>query len=222
MKKIKKQIMSLSLVLMLIFMNIIKVDAATVVTMRIFSIYDTGSMHSWLMFENMTSSTQTVGRYSLKAGDKVTVGTWGNLQYDGVWYNVEARRQLGNHVSTSINLSSSQLSTVSSTIKNNNSWTAINNCSTFAVKVWNSVASTKLSAGIPNLPTQLAQSIKNNTSYDFNVKMPEKGSNETYATVKAANDYIIQIKDNGSGSSSFSFNNINELNTHYKLNLSIN
>ena len=73
MKKIKKQIMSLSLVLMLIFMNIIKVDAATVVTMRIFSIYDTGSMHSWLMFENMTSSTQTVGRYSLKAGDKVTV-----------------------------------------------------------------------------------------------------------------------------------------------------
>ncbi|MFR1685837.1 MAG: hypothetical protein ACLSVX_01490 [Massilimicrobiota timonensis] len=177
-------------------------------------------MHSWLMFENKTSSTKTVGRYSLKAGDKVTVGTWGNLQYDGVWYNVEARRQLTHHVSTSINLSSSQLSTVTSTIKNNNAWSLTNNCSTFAVKVWNSVASTKLSAGTPNLPTELAWSIRNKTSYQTNYAMPKKTSSQTYATVKGANDYIIQVKDNGSGSSSFSAADINQLNSQYNLNIS--
>ncbi|MCI6676416.1 MAG: hypothetical protein MSG78_05895 [Clostridiales bacterium] len=54
---------------------------------------------------------------------------------------------------------------INTIIDNNDTWALLNNCSSFAVKVWNKVSSTSLSAGTPNTPTSLMSSIKSKTGY---------------------------------------------------------
>ena len=56
-------------------------------------------------------------------------------------------------------------------------WTALSNCSTFATKVWNSVCSTTVSAGVPNTPTATVQSIKSYSNlYSTGVGIPYFGT----------------------------------------------
>ena len=69
------------------------------------------------------------------------------------------------------------LSTVSQNIKNNDSWTALSNYSTFATKVWNSVCSTTVSVGVPNTPRSTVQSIKSYSNlYSTGVGIPYFGT----------------------------------------------
>lgn len=44
-------------------------------------------------------------------------------------------------------------------ISSHNSWSELNNCSSFAVGLWNTISNTKLSAGTPNTPTTLKKNI---------------------------------------------------------------
>lgn len=123
------------------------------------------------------------GGLSVGSGKTVTVGTWGNKnEHTGLWYNLEGYFQnstnaYANAVSLRVDLSSNLLSTVSQNIKNNDSWTVLSNCSTFATKVWNSVCSTTVSAGVPNTPTATMQSIKSYSNlYSTGVGIPYFGT----------------------------------------------
>lgn len=71
----------------------------------------------------------------------------------------------GNRVSLSMSVTQSDIDTINSIISNNDTWSVTNNCSSFAVKVWNSVSSNTLSAGSPNTPTSLMSSIKSKSGY---------------------------------------------------------
>lgn len=99
-----------------------------------------------------------------------------------LWYNLEGYFQnssnaYDNAVSLRVDLSSNLLSTVSQNIKINDSWTVLSNCSTFATKVWNSVCSTTVSAGVPNTPTATVQSIKSYSNlYSTGVGIPYFGT----------------------------------------------
>lgn len=163
MSKIKK-IVSLALILSLFCIPIWRITsyAASNDNIAKLILYSTNdNTHSWIVVENLSADDITVGRYPLSANASVTVGTFGNKSpHDGVWYNIEGYAQASNHVSIAMDLSKAELETVSTTINNNNSWTLLSNCSTFASTVWNSVSSTKVSAGFPNTPSGLADSIK--------------------------------------------------------------
>ena len=163
--------------------------SSTVAVMRIFAINDGGgssfntSGHAFLSIENTSGSTITVGGLSVEAGKTVTVGTWGNKdEHTGLWYNLEGYFQnqsnaYSNAVSLRVSLSSNLLETVSTNIKNNDSWGLLSNCSTFATKIWNSVCSTKVSAGTPNTPTSTVNSIKSYTDlYSTGVAIPYFGT----------------------------------------------
>ena len=62
---------------------------------------------------------------------------------------------------------SSELETLNSYINSHDSWSAFTNCSSFATGAWNTISSTKLSAGWINTPSNLKGSIKKN-SYSIN------------------------------------------------------
>lgn len=70
-------------------------------------------------------------------------------------------------MSVSADLTATDLKTMNSTINSNDSWGLLSNCSTFASKVWNSVSSTKVSAGTVNTPSNLAKSIKSKFSNTY-------------------------------------------------------
>jgi hypothetical protein len=64
-----------------------------------------------------------------------------------------------------MSVTQSNIDTINDIISKNDKWSLTNNCSSFAVKVWNSVSSKTLSAGIPNTPTSLMSSIKSKSGY---------------------------------------------------------
>lgn len=164
-------------------------SSSTVAIMRIFAINDGGSSsfnfsgHAFLSIENVSNSTITVGGLSVGSGKTVTVGTWGNKsEHTGLWYNLEGYFQddsaaFSDAVSLRVDLSSNLLNTVSRNIKNNDSWSMLSNCSTFATKIWNSVCTTTVSAGIPNTPTSTVNSIKSYSNlYSTGVGIPYFGT----------------------------------------------
>jgi|GEM_PF-1734513 len=131
----------------------------------------TGS-HGFITVRNVSSQSITVGKASgIASGGTISLGTWGNRsEHVGLWYNLEAyflaHGAASGRISVSYLLTAVQLNTLNSFIINNDSWTTSSNCSNFASRAWNSVVdqSYQLSAGTPNTPKNLANSIKSKFS----------------------------------------------------------
>lgn len=127
--------------------------------------------HAWVVITNYQAGSITIGKLSgISQYKSLSIGTWGNeSEHKGLWYNLEAQRVLGgayaSRVSLNMDLNASQLATVNSVIANNDSWSSLNNCSDFAIKVWNSVSSTSLNNGVFHTPTALRDSIKAQSWY---------------------------------------------------------
>ena len=94
-----------------------------------------------------------------------------------MWYNLEAKYvaqgAYDGRVSLSMELTSAQLDTINKVIEASDSWSELNNCSSFAVKVWNSVSSVKLSNGTIGTPTNLRDSIKSKSGYWTNLNFTQ-------------------------------------------------
>ncbi|WP_025707841.1 hypothetical protein [Paenibacillus graminis] len=134
--------------------------------------------HSFITVKNISASSITIGKLSGIAANKlVSVGTWGNkTEHTGIWYNLEAMfinnySAYSGRVSHSMYISSTQLSSVNSYIINHDSWSLTNNCSSFAVGLWNSISSDDYSAGTINTPQNLYYSIKDG-AYNTNAYVP--------------------------------------------------
>ena len=101
--------------------------------------------HTWLYFENLTSSTLTVGIYQLPKGQGVSVGTYGYAIKDGrgLYYNVAGYRY--NHPKTDDficlkkYLTQDQLDIMSSKITYSGTWLYLLNCSFSAITTWDMV-----------------------------------------------------------------------------------
>lgn len=133
--------------------------------------------HSFITVKNISSSNILVGGLSGIAPNRtISVGTWGNKnEHTGIWYNLEAKfiasGGYSGRVSHSMYLTQTQLDSVNSYIRNHDSWSYLNNCSSFAVGLWNSISSDKYTAGSPNTPQNLYNSIKDG-AYDTNAAVP--------------------------------------------------
>lgn len=138
--------------------------------------------HAFITVRNMADTAITVGRLSgIRPGKTVSVGTWGNKsEHKGLWYNLEGYfvskyGAYSSRVSAAYLISSAQMSTLTTFIRSNDSWSVSSNCSSFAVGAWNKVVDSyaRLSAGVPNTPKNLASSIKSKfSSYSTRAKVP--------------------------------------------------
>ena len=182
MMKFTKRILSVMLSLCLVLCCSIPAFAAetttTVGTLTIFSSNDGGSSswnlsgHAFLAFENTSSSDITVGGLTVASGEEITFGTWGNQDaHHGIWYNLESylinnQNDYANRASLSMSVTQDDVDEINTIIANNDTWALLNNCSSFAVRVWNQVSSITLSAGSPNTPTSLRANIRSKSGYE--------------------------------------------------------
>ena len=130
---------------------------------------DTG--HTFLTFLNTTTSNITVGRHTVAPNKMVSIGKFGKFdEYKGAFYNVETSRKERKNWYTGaksiyMELTASQLQTISTYLKNNQSGYSLigNNCSTYAVRAWNSLLSTNDDQYIDHYasPTTVYQEIEN-------------------------------------------------------------
>ena len=129
--------------------------------------------HAWLSFKNTSSSPITIGKLKVNAGHEITFGTWGNkLQHRGMWYNLESyfintRGYYPGRVSYSREVTQSDISIMNNFIAANDSWSYTNNCSGFAVKLWNKVAAS-IDAGIIPTPTTVCNVISGMSGHQTN------------------------------------------------------
>ena len=167
MKKFLSVIISVVMIFMLsvpAYATDIEPMATTVGTVTVFASNDGGdsswntSGHAFIAFKIR------VGGLNVGSGHEITLGTWGNKNgHVGIWYNLESYLvnnggAYGNRVSLSMNVTQSNIDTINSIISSNDAWSLTN-------KVWNSISSQTLSAGIPNTPTSLMSSIKSKSGY---------------------------------------------------------
>ncbi len=141
---------------------------------------DIGLGHAWLVIENGTSSSYSFYNTTILAGETFSIGTWGNINdpdtnktVKGAWLNLEAYYQMSDSTaSLTIEITPSQLSIVSEKSISMNKWSAINNCSYFASKVWNSVAPNDKQVNSyffpANYPSTLKNSIQKISGYQTN------------------------------------------------------
>lgn len=152
--------------------------------LTIFATNDGGSSssntsgHAFLMFQNTSTSSIKIGGISVAHNRTITFGTWGNKsQHTGIWYNLEAyfvhkSGSYSNRVSLTTSIVKSKISVLNKLLDDNDEWELLNNCSSFAVKVWNAMSNKTLSAGTPNTPTSLMSSIKKVSGYSTGKAIP--------------------------------------------------
>lgn len=153
-------------------------SGSVVCVMRIYADPSTGASgssfgdygHTFLTFLNTSTSNITVGRHTVAPNKMVSIGKFGKFEeYKGAFYNAETSRKarLGwytNAKSIYMDLTASQLQTVSTYLKNNQAGYAVigNNCASYAAKAWNSVLSTSSKQYIDHYatPTDVYQDLE--------------------------------------------------------------
>ena len=144
------------------------------------TIYSCSGTHAFISFKNTSSDPYDLGSLRLGRGAEVTIGTWGNKpSHVGIWYNLESYLHhevdssvFSGRVSLTMSVDRDDVNIIDNLILANDTWSQNNNCSSFAVKIWNAVSPTKLSAGSPNSPSALAQSIRSKPGYQTNRSIP--------------------------------------------------
>lgn len=142
--------------------------------------------HAFVSFKNTSTLQIKIGGLNVNPGHEITIGTWGNMPanhkilpnqtwHKGIWYNLESylaneEKAFSNRVSLTMGVTINDVRTINSVISKSDSWSPTNNCSSFATKIWNSIASSKLklSAGNPNTPKSLSTNIKLISGYQSN------------------------------------------------------
>lgn len=168
--------------------------AATVGVLTIFSSAGGGSSsfstsgHAFLSFKNTSAQQIKIGGLNVNPGHEITIGAWGTkpadheLGYNEVWhsgicYNIESHlvnydNGLSNRVSLTMGVTMNDVIKIRNVISNWGSYNYLtNNCATFAVKAWNSVASSNLqlsAKAIADQPTKLSKNIITKSGYQSN------------------------------------------------------
>lgn len=137
--------------------------------------------HAFIVITNVCNHNISAGNMYIKPNTGITIGTWNGIdEHTGLWYGLEGynyikKKDFCGSYSMSVMLTEENLYKANETIRNGDSWSVFNNCSSFATKVWNEVCSDQLSAGFPiKTPGALKNSIASygSTKYTINAEIP--------------------------------------------------
>ena len=130
--------------------------------------------HSFLSIENVSLNNFVVGDRIVLPNETITIGLWPIKEHFGIWFNVESNyineyNKYSERVSISVGINLDDIAKVSKIIDENDNWTPMFNCSSFSLKVWNSVAqdSEKLNVGGFISPNNLVKEIKLFKNYEI-------------------------------------------------------
>lgn len=131
--------------------------------------------HSFLGIENIGDEDITIGKSTLSPLDSLTFGTWSIQAHFGVWYNVESEyirtcNKYDGRISITTGINSDDLAKINSFINSHDYWTPTNNCSNFALNLWNTIADKEEELLRPFIysPSHIANCLKNFENYETN------------------------------------------------------
>lgn len=101
--------------------------------------------HAFVSITNVSENILEIGGRRVLAGESITIGLWNVLEHFGVWFNIESNyiseyNKYSNRVSLTIGIGLEDIQTLNDVISSSDRWNPFFNCSTFALKMWNSVA----------------------------------------------------------------------------------
>lgn len=131
--------------------------------------------HSFLSLENVSSEPIKIANVVLSPGKTIAIGTWSIKAHFGVWYNVESNyiqdyNKYDGRLSITTGIGLDDIDKVSEFILSHDYWNPLQNCSYFALNLWNEVAEDgeKLDLMAIFSPSAIAKQIKTFESYDVN------------------------------------------------------
>lgn len=131
--------------------------------------------HSFLSLENVSSEPIKIANVSIDPGKTIAIGTWSIKAHFGVWYNVESNyikdyNKYDGRLSITTGIGSEDIEKVSDFILSHDYWNPLQNCSYFALNLWNEIAEDgeKLDSMAIFSPSAIANQIKTFESYDVN------------------------------------------------------
>ena len=131
--------------------------------------------HAFLSIENISDSEFYIGQKKVAVGETIAIGTWSILDHFGVWYNVESNyikehNKYDGRVSVTIGIDGDDIETLNSEIAKRDKWGVLNNCSRFALSVYNAVANENETIKTPLIytPSYLTKYIKKFESFEYN------------------------------------------------------
>ena len=131
--------------------------------------------HSFLSLENISSETIKIGNVSLPAGETIAIGTWSIKAHFGVWYNVESNyiadyNKYDGRLSITTGVDNDDIETMSEFIFDHDYWNPLQNCSYFALNLWNEVVedSEKLDGMLIYSPSGIASQLREFKSVEEN------------------------------------------------------
>lgn len=131
--------------------------------------------HSFLSLTNTSSSDIELCGKTLSPGEEIYFGAWSLSVHFGIWYNVESNyiefyNKYNGRVSVDKGVTLEEIEKISDFILENDKWSPLNNCSKFAIRLWNSLATDKekLSENFVNTPAKLIEELKTFENYQVN------------------------------------------------------
>lgn len=132
--------------------------------------------HAFLSIENLTDDNIKVHSRELTGRESITIGTWSIRDHFGVWYNVESNyiseyNKYDGRVSVTIGISEDDLIVISEYIAKSDNWNPLNNCTVFAIGLWNKVASESEKidvSGALYTPSELRSEIEKFDTFEIN------------------------------------------------------
>ena len=138
-----------------------------------FGLFNLG--HSFLSVENISSETITIGKVEVAPNETISIGTWSIKAHFGVWYNVESNyikdyNKYDGRISITAGISSEDTEKMNKFILAHDYWSPTNNCSNFALNLWNTVAEEDEELVRPFIysPSKIAKALKNFEGYETN------------------------------------------------------
>lgn len=129
------------------------------------------SGHAWVTIKNNSPFAYQIGKMSISPNTAVSLGTWGNMTHNGLYYNLEYDRTHGlnnyfsSRVSYSRNIFTSQWN--NDYVLDNDEWDIYDNCASFASSLWNTMLPYyHIDVGLWPTPTGLKNSIMGFDGYE--------------------------------------------------------
>lgn len=161
--------------------------------------------HAFLSLKNTSSSTINLLNKTISSDETISFGTWSILQHFGVWYNVESNyivqhNKYDGRLSITIGIDQEDIDTLCQFISTHDSWNPLQNCSNFALNIWNTVAmdSEKIEKPIIYTPSHIAKEIKKFENYEINKAIPTEDTmgyfdGSTYVSFQLEGDNYASV-----------------------------
>ena len=131
--------------------------------------------HSFLSVENTSDSAIEIGNVTIDAGKTIAIGTWSIQAHFGVWYNVESNyiadhNKYDGRLSVTTGIGLDDIEKITKFILSHDYWNPLQNCSYFALNLWNEVVedSEKLDTMLIYSPGAIANQLRNFDTFEEN------------------------------------------------------